>query len=92
MPNTTPQDVVGPVCESGDFLALDRELDDVEPGDLVIVHSAGAYGFVMASTYNARPRAAEVLVDGTRWAVVRERETYEDLVLHETATPHWAEA
>jgi diaminopimelate decarboxylase len=85
-------DVCGPVCETGDFLALDRELDDVEPGDLLIVHSAGAYGFVMASTYNARPRPAEVLVEGTKWAVVRERETYDDLVQHEMATPHWREA
>jgi diaminopimelate decarboxylase len=85
-------DVCGPVCESGDFLALDRELDDVEAGDLLVVHSAGAYGFVMASTYNARPRPAEVLVDGTRWAVVRARESYDDLVQHEVATPHWREA
>jgi diaminopimelate decarboxylase len=91
-PTRSVVDVCGPVCETGDFLALDRELDDVEAGDLLIVHSAGAYGFVMASTYNARPRPAEVLVDGTRWAVVRERETYEDLVHHETATPHWTEA
>jgi diaminopimelate decarboxylase len=85
-------DVCGPVCESGDFLALDRELDDVESGDLLTVHSAGAYGFVMSSTYNARPRPAEVLVDGARWAVVRERETYQDLVQHEMATPHWRQA
>ncbi len=61
-------DVVGPVCESGDFLALDREMDDVEPGDLLAVHDVGAYGYVMASNYNARPRAAEVLVDGDRFA------------------------
>ena len=85
-------DVCGPVCESGDFLALDRELDDVEPGDLLVVHSAGAYGFVMASTYNARPRAPEVLVDGARWAVVRRRETYDDLVSHELAPPQWRSA
>jgi len=85
-------DVCGPVCESGDFLALDRELDDVEAGDLLTVHSAGAYGFVMSSTYNARPRPAEVLMDGRRWAVVRARESYEDLVQHEMATPHWREA
>jgi diaminopimelate decarboxylase len=85
-------DVCGPVCESGDFLALDRELDDVEPGDLLVVHSAGAYGFVMSSTYNARPRPAEVLVDGQRWAVVRARESYDDLVQHEMATPQWRQA
>ena len=83
-------DVVGPVCESGDFFALDRETDDVEPGDLVAVRSAGAYGYVMASNYNSRPRAAEVLVDGARFAVVTERESYEDLVRREHATPTWS--
>lgn len=85
----TVADIVGPVCESGDFLALDREVDDVVTGDLLVVHSAGAYGFVMASNYNSRPRAAEVLVDGGRFAVVRERETYDDLVRHERARPEW---
>ncbi len=85
-------DVVGPVCESGDFLALDRELPGVEPGDLLAVHTAGAYGYVMSSQYNARPRVAEVLVDGTRWAVVTARETYEDLVRHEIPVPQWREA
>lgn len=73
-------DVVGPVCESGDFLAKDRELPALERGDLLAVRSAGAYGFVMSSNYNGRPRAAEVLVRGDRFAVVRERESYEDLV------------
>ncbi len=73
-------DVVGPVCESGDFLARDRSLPALLPGDLLAVRSAGAYGFVMASNYNARPRAAEVLVRGQRFAVVRERETFEDLI------------
>ena len=82
-------DIVGPVCESGDFLALDRDVDDVVAGDLLVVYSAGAYGFVMASNYNSRPRAAEVLVDGGRFAVVRERETYDDLVRHEHARPEW---
>ncbi|HVK73957.1 MAG TPA: diaminopimelate decarboxylase [Kofleriaceae bacterium] len=82
-------DVVGPVCESGDFLALAREMDAVEPGGLVVVHSAGAYGMVMASNYNSRPRPCEVLVDGDRWAVVRERETFDTLVLGETTTPTW---
>jgi diaminopimelate decarboxylase len=91
-PTRSVVDVCGPVCETGDFLALDRELDDVEAGDLLVVHSAGAYGFVMASTYNARPRPAEVLVDGTRWAVVRVRESYDDLVQHELATPQWRQA
>jgi diaminopimelate decarboxylase len=91
-PTASVVDVCGPVCESGDFLALDREVDDVEPNDLLVVHSAGAYGFVMASTYNARPRAPEVLVDGARWAVVRRRETYDDLVSHELAPPEWRSA
>ncbi len=77
-------DVVGPVCESGDFLARDRALAPVAPGDLLAVHSAGAYGFAMSSNYNARRRAAEVLVRGERFAVVRERETYEDLVRGES--------
>jgi diaminopimelate decarboxylase len=82
---TRTVDVVGPVCESGDFLARDRELPVVERGELLAVRSAGAYGFAMSSNYNARPRAAEVLVRGERFAVVRTRETYEDLVRGETA-------
>ena len=76
-------DVVGGVCESGDFLAKDRPLPEVTEGDLLSVFSAGAYGYVMSSTYNSRPRAAEVLVTGERWRVVRRRETYEDLVVGE---------
>jgi diaminopimelate decarboxylase len=77
-------DVVGPVCESGDFLAKDRELPLVEPGDLLAVRGAGAYGFVMSSNYNTRPRAAEVLVDGSSYHVVRARETVADLVRGES--------
>ncbi len=77
-------DVVGPICESGDFLAQDRAIQTPEPGDLMAVMSAGAYGFTMASNYNTRPRAAEVLVDGKEFAVVRERETLEGLVAGET--------
>ncbi len=77
-------DVVGPVCESSDFLAQDRELPPVEADDLLAVMSAGAYGFVMASNYNARPRAAGVLVDGERFDVVREREQLEDLIRGES--------
>jgi diaminopimelate decarboxylase len=73
-------DVVGPVCESGDFLARDREMAQVLPGDLVAIRSAGAYGFVQSSNYNSRPRAAEVMVEGSAWRVVRKRESYEDLV------------
>jgi diaminopimelate decarboxylase len=82
-------DVVGPVCESGDFFALNRTMDAVADGDLLLVHSAGAYGFVMASNYNSRPRPPEVLVDGDRYSIVRERETYADLVRHERTTPDW---
>ncbi len=73
-------DIVGPVCESGDFLAKDRLLAAVKPGELMAVMSAGAYGFVMASNYNSRPRVPEVLVKGSEIHVIRERETYEDLV------------
>jgi diaminopimelate decarboxylase len=78
-------DVVGPICESGDFLAKDRELPRAEPDQLLALMSAGAYGFAMASNYNTRPRAAEVLVDGNRHTIVRRRETYEDLVAGETS-------
>ncbi len=73
-------DVVGPICESGDFLAKDRKLSRVEPGELLAVMSAGAYGFSMASNYNSRPRAAEVLVAKDRFYIIREREDYDDLI------------
>jgi diaminopimelate decarboxylase len=73
-------DVVGPICESSDFLARRRRLPEPRPGDLLAVRSAGAYGFAMSSNYNARPRAAEVLVDGRRAVLARRRETYADLV------------
>jgi diaminopimelate decarboxylase len=73
-------DLVGPVCESGDYLARGRELPDAREGELLAIMCAGAYGFSMASNYNSRPRPAEVLVQGDRWAVVRERESYADLV------------
>jgi diaminopimelate decarboxylase len=82
-------DVVGPVCESGDFLALDRSMSEVLPGELIAVHDVGAYGYVMASNYNARRRAVEVLVDGDRYAVVTERETYDDLMRLEVDDPSW---
>ncbi len=72
-------DVVGPICESGDFLARDRELPAFVTGDLAAVMSAGAYGFSMSSTYNSRPRSAEVMVSGSRFEVVRERESIRDL-------------
>ncbi|WP_027184736.1 diaminopimelate decarboxylase [Desulfovibrio inopinatus] len=73
-------DVVGPICESTDFLARDRDLPDVEPGELLAVFSAGAYGFTMSSNYNSRARAAEIIVDGDKVIVARKRETYRDLV------------
>jgi len=76
---TRDADVVGPICESGDFLARDRELPDVQPGEFLACLSAGAYGFTMSSNYNSRPRAAELLVDGSSVTVARRRETYEDL-------------
>jgi diaminopimelate decarboxylase len=82
-PGTKMVDVVGPVCESGDFLAKERALPPVKRGDLIAVFTAGAYGFVMASHYNARPNAAEVLVDGERFRVIRRRENYGDLVAAE---------
>jgi diaminopimelate decarboxylase len=73
-------DVVGPVCETGDFLARGREIDNVLPGDLLAVCTAGAYGFAQASNYNARPRPVEVLIDGDKYSVIRARESYDDLI------------
>ncbi len=81
--NDEKVDVVGPVCESGDYLAKDRYLPRAKRGDLLAVFSAGAYGFAMSSQYNARPRAAEVLVDGNAWRIIRRRETYQDLIAPE---------
>src|SRR5271154_263137 len=78
--DTVIADVVGPVCESGDFLARDREMPNVLPGDLLAVCTAGAYGFVAASNYNARPRPPEILVEGSGYRLVRKRETYDDLI------------
>ena len=80
-------DVVGPICESSDFLAKRRRMPEPRPGDLLVVRSAGAYGFAMSSNYNARPRAAELLVDGDRVHVARRRETWPDLVRGERALP-----
>ncbi|MEK7404568.1 MAG: diaminopimelate decarboxylase [Acidobacteriota bacterium] len=77
-------DVVGPVCETGDYLARDRELDNVLPGDLLAVCTAGAYAFVSASNYNSRTRPPEILVEGDRWRVIRARESYADLVRGES--------
>jgi diaminopimelate decarboxylase len=79
-------DVVGPICESGDFLAKDRSLT-LAQGDLIAVHSAGAYAMAQSSNYNSRPRPAEVLVDGDQFHVIRRRETIEDLYRHEQLSP-----
>lgn len=79
-------DVVGPVCETGDFLGKERELA-IAPGDLLAVRSAGAYGFVMASNYNSRPRPAEVMVDGDAFHVVRQRESMASLWAGESLLP-----
>jgi diaminopimelate decarboxylase len=78
-------DVVGPVCETGDFLARGRKMRDVAPGELLAICTAGAYGFVQASNYNSRPRPAEVLVEGAQFRVIRRRESFEDLVRGESA-------
>jgi diaminopimelate decarboxylase len=84
-------DVVGPVCESGDFFALGRTMEAVEQGDLLAVRSAGAYGFAMTSNYNSRRRVAEVIVDGDRWALATARETYADLVVQERTRLEWSD-
>lgn len=86
---TLTVDVVGPICESGDFLALDRDLDDLAPGEYLVVCDVGAYGYAMASNYNSRMRPAEVLVDGDQYAVITARETYEDLTRLEVVQPEW---
>jgi len=85
-------DVVGPICESGDFFAKDRSLPNVQAGALLAVRTAGAYGFTMASNYNSRARPAEVLVDGNRFAVIGTRETFDDLVRLERASLQWRTA
>ena len=80
---TATVDIVGPVCESGDFFAQDRDLPLLAEGDVIAVLSAGAYGFVMASNYNSRPFPAEILVDGAQSHVIRKRQTYDDLIAGE---------
>jgi diaminopimelate decarboxylase len=77
-------DVVGPICETGDFLARDRKLPVFGQGDLMAVMTSGAYGFTMSSNYNSRPRAAEVLVKDDQFYVIRERENYETLIRDES--------
>jgi len=84
---TITADVVGPICETGDFLALDRKIPDVKKGDLLVVMSAGAYGFTMSSNYCSRPKAAEVMVKDNRFHVVKARQNYEDLVAGESIPP-----
>ena len=81
-------DVVGPVCETGDYLALDRDMPVVSSGDLVAVLSAGAYGAVQAGTYNSRPLIAETLVEGEKFAIIRPRETIEELIARDRL-PGW---
>ena len=78
-------DVVGPICETGDFFMQDAELPPLAAGDTVALMSAGAYGFVMASNYNSRPLPAEILVDGSTAKVVRQRQTWDDLIAGESA-------
>ena len=82
-------DVVGPICETGDYIGLERQLPGLASGALLAVHGAGAYGFSMSSTYNSRPRAAEVMVDGDRFGVIREREAIENLWSGESSEPSW---
>ncbi|HMH64015.1 MAG TPA: diaminopimelate decarboxylase, partial [Rhizomicrobium sp.] len=81
-------DVVGPVCETSDLFAAGRPLPELKSGDLVAILSAGAYGAVMGSSYNARPAACEVLVSGEQWGIVRPRETYADLIAKDRI-PDW---
>ena len=76
-------DIVGPVCESGDFFALDREMPELGQGDLLAIMSAGAYGFTMASNYNSRPLPAEALVRGAKVNLIRKRQTWNDLIAGE---------
>jgi diaminopimelate decarboxylase len=85
-------DLVGPICESGDFLAQSRSMEAVESGELLALMSAGAYGFSMSSNYNSRPRAAEVLVDGDKYFVIRDRESYEDLIRGERIPPEYSQS
>jgi diaminopimelate decarboxylase len=83
MPGIERVDVVGPICESGDFLAQDRMLPPMERGQLLAIFTAGAYGMSMASHYNAMPLPAEVLIDGAEATTIRAREEYEDLIRRE---------
>jgi len=84
---TIKADIVGPICESGDFFAKDREIAQLNQGDLIAIFGAGAYGYSMSSNYNARRRVAEVLVKGKEFFVIRKRESYGDLVKGESIPP-----
>jgi diaminopimelate decarboxylase len=85
-------DVVGPVCETGDTFAVGRVLPQCNAGDLVAILGAGAYGASMASNYNSRPQPAEVLVDGHRYAVVRRRQTFDEMIAGEQPAADWRQA
>jgi len=85
-------DIVGPVCETGDTFAVDRELPRCEAGDLLMIKTTGAYGASMASNYNSRPLAAEVLLDRGRYAIVRRRQTFEDMLAGEQPVQEWENA
>ena len=82
-------DIVGPVCETGDTFAVARELPECRPGDLLAIAGTGAYGAAMASTYNSRPLAAEVLLDAGRYAIVRERQTFDQMIAGEQPARAW---
>ncbi|MGH8178276.1 MAG: diaminopimelate decarboxylase [Steroidobacter sp.] len=82
-------DVVGPVCETGDTFAIDREMPSCAPGDLLMITGAGAYGATMSSTYNSRPLLAEVLIDGQRYSIIRRRQTYEEMTASEHVAQSW---
>ena len=85
LPGLERTEVVGPLCETGDFLAEDRMLPPLHRGDLLAVYTAGAYGMTMASRYNSHPLPVEVFVEGDQFRVIRQRETYDDLIHHESA-------
>ena len=85
-------DVVGPVCETGDTFAVKRELPELRAGELVLIRTTGAYGASMASTYNSRPLAAEVLLDRGRHAIVRRRQSLEEMIAGEQPARHWETA
>ena len=88
----TEYDIVGPVCETGDTFARGRAMPECVAGDLLMIRTTGAYGASMASTYNSRPLAAEVLLDRGSYAVVRQRQSFEDMIAGEQPARHWETA